>query len=430
MLSVLFSYTVKDLNDILTTKLLIYLHSHSILSQCGTYLLSFSVPPPLQCPVTCGGGVRSRTVTCALTPVKSCDPTTKPRSRSLCALQSCPNLGLRRRPGPPPKYRRILPPKSQPTKLPANTTRVSSTTTAAPTTAAVTVRKKTTTKETTTAFVPTTTSLSTTEITIPEIIDTDSYEFDEKVRKNEERKKTKSAEKDRKSTEVGQGKEEEIEEGEEGSTPNVVVFTPGYDYVVEERTTEEEGIIDLDVTTAKSLRKTFKSTTPKPHLLITPTVQTSPPTTHTTKAATTTTRPSSTPRTTTETWTKTTHHTTPRVNPFSFRTPRKPLITPMDKDSGITPTLSTTTRKPFSTTAPPQPTVKIIKLKKPAVTPKKTSSTTRSKKPSSLPKGGRSKGQNERQQSPKLSAGETVSRDVFWAVGNWSEVRLPHFYLL
>uniref|UniRef100_A0A8C6WFW9 ADAM metallopeptidase with thrombospondin type 1 motif, 12 n=1 Tax=Neogobius melanostomus TaxID=47308 RepID=A0A8C6WFW9_9GOBI len=69
-----------------------------------------------ECPVTCGGGVRSRTVTCALDSKKGCNMTSKPRSRSLCGLQSCPNLSLRRRPGPPPKYRRLYPPKRQPTK--------------------------------------------------------------------------------------------------------------------------------------------------------------------------------------------------------------------------------------------------------------------------------------------------------------------------
>ena len=72
-----------------------------------------SYPFLLQCPVTCGGAVRSRSVTCALAPRRTCDPTTKPRSRSLCALHSCPNSSLRRRPGPPTKYRRIFPPKSR-----------------------------------------------------------------------------------------------------------------------------------------------------------------------------------------------------------------------------------------------------------------------------------------------------------------------------
>uniref|UniRef100_A0A7N6AG18 Peptidase M12B domain-containing protein n=1 Tax=Anabas testudineus TaxID=64144 RepID=A0A7N6AG18_ANATE len=134
-----------------------------------------------ECPVTCGGGVRSRTVTCALAPKKTCDLTTKPRSRSLCALQSCPNSGLRRRPGPPPKYRRIYTPKSNSTKhlgsptwAPMNTA----------TTAAPTVKKKASIKETATPLIPTTTSLSIPGTTVPEIIDMDDYEFSVIVRKN------------------------------------------------------------------------------------------------------------------------------------------------------------------------------------------------------------------------------------------------------
>uniref|UniRef100_A0A8C2WTC9 ADAM metallopeptidase with thrombospondin type 1 motif, 12 n=1 Tax=Cyclopterus lumpus TaxID=8103 RepID=A0A8C2WTC9_CYCLU len=254
-----------------------------------------------ECPVTCGGGVRSRTVTCALTPKKTCDASTKPRSRSLCALQSCPNSSLRRRPGPAPKYRRIYPPKSQPTKNPeatwAPTARPAAT--AAPTTAptaAVTVWKKTTTEGTTTVFTPTTMALSTTPA-IHEIVDADGYE-----RINEDESvfpsKVTSAGKDRKATDVEKEKVEEREEEEEGSTPNVMMYTPGYDYVVEERAKEEEaGIIDLDVAT--SLKNPLKSTTPTPKIVITPTLQTRPSTMHTTKVAT---GAYPTPNTSTKTW--------------------------------------------------------------------------------------------------------------------------------
>uniref|UniRef100_A0A674AKT1 ADAM metallopeptidase with thrombospondin type 1 motif, 12 n=1 Tax=Salmo trutta TaxID=8032 RepID=A0A674AKT1_SALTR len=70
------------------------------------------------CPVTCGGSVRSRTVTCLTAPKRKCDIETMPRSKSLCALLSCPSAGLRRRPGPPPKYRRVYPPKRHPTRQP------------------------------------------------------------------------------------------------------------------------------------------------------------------------------------------------------------------------------------------------------------------------------------------------------------------------
>uniref|UniRef100_A0A671Y0Q7 ADAM metallopeptidase with thrombospondin type 1 motif, 12 n=1 Tax=Sparus aurata TaxID=8175 RepID=A0A671Y0Q7_SPAAU len=230
-----------------------------------------------ECPVTCGGGVRSRTVTCALAPKKTCDLSTKPRSRSLCGLQSCPNSGLRRRPGPPPKYRRVFPPKSHPTEHPGTW-----------------------------------------------------------------------------------------------------------------------GIIDLDVTTSTSHKNPLKSTTPTPNTLITPTLQTSPPTVHTTKEAAT----YSTPHTSTETWAKTTHRypfthprTTPRIDPYSQWTHRVPLTTPMYRSHPVPSTAgfhttrapSTTARKPFTTAA--TPTVKIVKLKKPAaVTPKKNSSVSRAKKPSSWSK--------------------------------------------
>uniref|UniRef100_A0A672ZW32 A disintegrin and metalloproteinase with thrombospondin motifs 12-like n=1 Tax=Sphaeramia orbicularis TaxID=375764 RepID=A0A672ZW32_9TELE len=123
-----------------------------------------------ECPVTCGGGVRSRTVTCALAPKKTCDLATRPRSRSLCGLQSCPNSSLRRRPGPPPKYRRVYPPKSNPTQLPVSSTRtpMNTTTTAAPT-VAITAGRKTTTRQTSAAPSPSTTSPSTHETTMTEI---------------------------------------------------------------------------------------------------------------------------------------------------------------------------------------------------------------------------------------------------------------------
>uniref|UniRef100_A0A671Y0E7 ADAM metallopeptidase with thrombospondin type 1 motif, 12 n=1 Tax=Sparus aurata TaxID=8175 RepID=A0A671Y0E7_SPAAU len=329
-----------------------------------------------ECPVTCGGGVRSRTVTCALAPKKTCDLSTKPRSRSLCGLQSCPNSGLRRRPGPPPKYRRVFPPKSHPTEHPGT-------------------------------WAPTT-------------------------RENEDKrgKGVTSKAKDRKATGVETEKVEEREEGEEGSTPNVLMYTPGYDYVVEERTTEEEGIIDLDVTTSTSHKNPLKSTTPTPNTLITPTLQTSPPTVHTTKEAAT----YSTPHTSTETWAKTTHRypfthprTTPRIDPYSQWTHRVPLTTPMYRSHPVPSTAgfhttrapSTTARKPFTTAA--TPTVKIVKLKKPAaVTPKKNSSVSRAKKPSSW-----SKGQKQQTESPSdqsnVKAREPVSMDIFWVAGNWSE---------
>ncbi|XP_019954888.2 A disintegrin and metalloproteinase with thrombospondin motifs 12 [Paralichthys olivaceus] len=376
-----------------------------------------------ECPVTCGGGVRSRMVTCTVAPKKTCDLSTKPRSRSLCALQSCPNSSLRRRPGPAPKYRRIYPPKSPPARPPAPPTWAPTSPTA---TSAVPATKKTA-KETTTAVVQTTKSPS--ETTTPEIIDKDDdYEFSVVMRKNGDKRgkvfpsKPSSVEKEKKAS----GVEKENMEGEEGSTPNVVMYTPGYDYVVEDRTAEEEGIINLDVsTTATSLKNPPTSTTS----------QTSPPTVNTTRTPTTTSY--STPRTSTETWVKTTHHlSNPHTSPHRHWTHRAPLTTPMYKNHSVplktgfhtTRAPSTTARKVFTTAASAQPTVKIIKVKKPAVTPKKNISVSRAKKPSSRSKG--SKNQNRRPGSPVSSSTsdhsivmtrEPVSMDISWVVGNWSE---------
>ncbi|XP_047448785.1 A disintegrin and metalloproteinase with thrombospondin motifs 12 [Mugil cephalus] len=366
------------------------------------------------CPVTCGGGVRSRTITCALAPKKTCDPSTKPRSRSLCALQSCPNSSLRRRPGHPPNYTRINAPKPHPTNHYGSDTwtPTSTTSTASPTTA-VTMGKKTTTQETTTALAPTTTSTS-----VPEIIDADDNSFNVVVKKNGHKAKkdssTKSSQKDRKAN--GKTKVEEKDELEEGSTPNVLMYTPGYDYVVEDRTAEEERIIDLDVfATAASLPGLSKSTAP--HILITPTSHTSPRTVHVTRAPTAVTHP--TPHTTTETWSKTTHHsphTTSRINPYSQGRHRVPLTTPV--------------YSPSTTAASPQSTAKVVKMKKPAVASKKKSSASDAKKSSPGPKSSRSRNPNQRQGSSKsgstsdqnnLMAREPVTMDLYWVVGNWSE---------
>ncbi|KAF0034120.1 hypothetical protein F2P81_014186 [Scophthalmus maximus] len=295
-------------------------------------------------------------------------------------------------------------------------------------TAAATPVKKKTTQRTTTALVPTTTSSTTPETTVPEIIDTDDYEFNVVVRENGSKRDTvfpsepTSVEKDMKATNL----EKENMEGEEGSTPNVVMYTPGYDYAVEDMTTEEEGIIDLDVsTTATSLRNPIKSTTS----------QTSPPTMHTTSTPTTpTTTTYSTPNTSTLRWVKTPHHT----SPHSHRTHRVPLTTPMHKNHSVqsetgfrtTQAPSTTARNLFTTAASPQPTVKIIKVKKPAVTPKKNNSPPRVKKPPSRSKGSHPKSPNHQPESPmssstgdqsNLMAREPVRRDIFWVVGNWSE---------
>uniref|UniRef100_A0A8C7HM07 Fibroblast growth factor 10-like n=1 Tax=Oncorhynchus kisutch TaxID=8019 RepID=A0A8C7HM07_ONCKI len=268
------------------------------------------------CPVTCGGSVRTRKVTCLTAPPKKCDIKTMPRSKSLCALQSCPSAGLRRRPGPPPKYRRFYLPKRHPTRQPVTHT---------------------------------------------------------------------------------------------WSPKNVgVTYTPGYDYVVEDVTAEEEGLTDLDIfTTESSLRTPIQSpptvTTARLHPTSTPHIpHTSVPTTsrttkHTTRVPLTTSP--STPQTSTAHWAMNTSHytltppnTAPSINPFTKRTTRVPhttpiprahtaemrstLIAPYHTTQGLYPNTEgifhTSDAPYFSSPTPeaPSPTVRIIKWKKPIKTPK------------------------------------------------------------
>ncbi|XP_063816638.1 A disintegrin and metalloproteinase with thrombospondin motifs 12 [Pseudophryne corroboree] len=51
---------------------------------------NWSVSTWTECSVTCGGGVRTRNVTCARYNNVTCDPSKKPNSRALCGLQQCP----------------------------------------------------------------------------------------------------------------------------------------------------------------------------------------------------------------------------------------------------------------------------------------------------------------------------------------------------
>ncbi|KAM9743757.1 A disintegrin and metalloproteinase with thrombospondin motifs 12-like [Menidia menidia] len=364
-----------------------------------------------ECSATCGGGIRSRSITCALASPQSCDPTTKPRSRSLCALQNCPNSSLRRQPGLPPPYRRIYPPKTSPTKYHG------------PPTWAPTAEPTTTTKEPTTALISSTTSLSTHNTAVTEITDKNEYEFSAMGRKNKNGRKKVSPELSN-STKKGAAvvKLENVEdkdEEEEGSTPNGVMFTKGYDYDFEDGLTEGEKIIDLDAfTTASPLKRAPTKTQ---------TLQTGLFSVHMT------TTPPALPLTSTETWSKTTRyvknqHATSYISPY---TQRIPLTTPAFRDRRVSPKSDWHTKKtPSTTVTSPQTTVTIVKPKKPAVTAKRKSSSSRAKKPSSKSSASRSKSQNHQPRSPTsssisergdLTARETVSMDIFWVVGNWSE---------
>eukprot|EP00066_Takifugu_rubripes_P024842 XP_011614108.1 PREDICTED: A disintegrin and metalloproteinase with thrombospondin motifs 12 [Takifugu rubripes] len=364
-----------------------------------------------QCPVTCGGGVRSRTVTCAVAPKKTCDPSTKPRSRSLCALLSCPNSGLQRRPGPLPKYRSIYPPRNQPTRQPPQSTRDprSAATSATPTTS-VTVMK-TTAEESTAASYPDTTIFPVSKTTMSEIADIDDA-FGIHSRKNDKGVKGFPSKAD--------DSRDEREEEEDGSTPNMAGYTPGYDYVVEDRMTEEEGIIDLDVTTSAPFRIPLQSTPPTSSGSIVRTLQTGSTTMFASKPPTTSTSSHSTAKT----WTETTHHypvTTRPNDPYSQWTRGLPLATTSVLHATQPP--STTARRPFTTAGSPRSTKKIIKVKKPAVTHKKNSSTPHPKKSTSS----RLKSQSQEPDIPPGSPATDqtnpmhVSVDIFWVAGNWSE---------
>lgn len=252
----------------------------------------------------------------------------------------------------------------------------------------------------------------------------------------------------------------EQEMAEEGSTPNVVTYTPGYDYVVEERMTEEEGIIDLDVTTSASHKGPLQSSTP------TPTPGPATPTLQTTTAATA--------RATTEaattyapsqhadmgTWVPTpgrdpftgpphqhsttdaatthgvkSHGYTTTPDSLAVSTAAAPTATDQPLGRSTLPP-PTTVRKPvttITTTMVPHSTIKIIKTKKASAGPKRNSSTHATKKTSSWSESSRPK--NPKQQQPRvfgsrgsasnqsdLLAREPVSLDIFWVIGNWSEV--------
>lgn len=353
----------------------------------------------MQCPVTCGGGVRSRTVMCVVSAKKTCDPSTKPRSRSLCALQSCPNSGLQRRPGHPPKYRRIY----QPTRLPPPSTWAPrSTATSATPTASVSMMKTTT--EGSTAW--------NSKTTMSEIADADD-EFS-----IHSRIKYKLGEG---SPSKADDSKDEREEEEDGSTPNMAGYTPGYDYVVEDRMMEEEGIIDLDVTTSAPFKIPLQSTPPTSFGSVTHTLQTGSTTMFASKPPTT----SSSSHSTAKTWAGTTQHypvTTRPSNPYSQWTHRIPHAT----TSGFHTTQSpfTTARRPFTTASSPRSTKKISKVKKPAVTRKKNSLTPHPKKSTST----RTKSQSQEPDIPQGSPTsdqtnpKPVSMDIFWVAGNWSEV--------
>ncbi|CAL8345639.1 unnamed protein product [Lota lota] len=402
-----------------------------------------------ECPVTCGGAVRSRSVTCMVAPKRTCDPTTKPRSRSLCALQSCPNSSLRRRPGPPTKYRRIFPPKTRSNttvhpKVPTTSMTTGTTATPLPTSA---LWETTTDRRTTVTPGDATTGI---------LDGDDDYEFDITVKGNLIVKKenggkpaTTESSAIAENPKSNRAEEEERDGEEDGSTEYGVTYSPTFDSD-NEKTTNGKGIIDLDVTpTAKLVVTPIQSpgqTTPHSLMVV--------PTLHATQAPARTTRApvinayTTTQRASTGTWaTKATRrytlfkpHTTPFGNPYTNMSHRvhhtntakpKSHSVALNDHQAATQAPALFTKKTFTTTDP-QTTVHIAKLKKLADSSKKNSAAPPSKRRSAHAKDSTHPAKPQpRPKSPAVSnatghesnlmTGQPFTRDVFWVAGNWSE---------
>uniref|UniRef100_A0A6Q2XJB6 Peptidase M12B domain-containing protein n=1 Tax=Esox lucius TaxID=8010 RepID=A0A6Q2XJB6_ESOLU len=255
-------------------------------------------------------------------PKKKCDLETMPRSKSLCALQSCPSL--RRRPGPPLRYRRIYPPNRQPTGQPVTHTWGPKSTrpTTAPRTSTVSVTERTTTPISTLTTRPLPPSSTATE--------------GSEVSKDGAFIKAMPTEEENQERDL---REDEDSMNKEGSATDLVIpdkgmrYTPGDDYVVDE---EEEGLTDLDIiNTPTSLRTPSQSpptvTTARLHSATTPlTPHTCVPKMSHTTGVQLTTSPA-TPQTSTahramstSRYPHTSPNTTPSIGPLPERTTRVP----------------------------------------------------------------------------------------------------------
>ncbi|KAJ8285307.1 hypothetical protein GJAV_G00025360 [Gymnothorax javanicus] len=384
--------------------------------QCGS---NWTVGPWGECPVTCGGGVRSRTVTCVTAPKVRCNITSKPRSKSLCALQSCQS-GTRR------KVWRVIPKTTTltPTTQPEGPYRIMSTEGPLPTspaTSPVTTPPSdpaTMSPVTTPLWFPSTdpvTLLTTMPATSPtrtlsqstpsDITDPGDYEFNviifnktSTTGKSGVRLVPNPSPADWDSTE-----EEDSAEDEEGSTPNFLlsepesIFTPGYDYIL--GTAEEDVQVDIRTTTSASWTAT------------TPTSSTNMKTTSVASSFFTT----STPHISTARFPRMTRpypRNAPKPTPFIRpgtkrrpRTTRAPAITQRSR--------------PASTPEAVHPTVRIFRTgpRRFTVPPGKSRTTLQTK--SHRPRLGAPG--NYRSSPEDSGAKPTPAVEVSWVIGNWSE---------
>lgn len=89
----------------------------------------------LQCTVTCGGGIRTRNVTCAKNNDEPCDSSKRPNSKALCGLQQCLSAGRFLMPPQAPRRGKIIirkttadPERSLPRRIPRPNPRFHTTT--------------------------------------------------------------------------------------------------------------------------------------------------------------------------------------------------------------------------------------------------------------------------------------------------------------
>lgn len=277
----------------------------------------------LQCSLSCGGGVKSRSIKCVLEPQILCDPVTRPRSTTFCNLQSC----FRTRPQPP-----------------------------TPTTTLGHDPDVLTSGPMLTPYTPTVSTPT------PRLLHKDDQDFILVNNSSVEH-----------GTHTGEDKEKEEEEGSTDlqQPPDRSLYTPGYDYIIED---EREDMFTLH---------TSVSTIHTPHITVEPDTTTTththeqtPPkparvrTTHNTYTLMSKTTPLST--------TASTHRTTPK----NSHTHKQKITQVQERTHSSTHTHSA--------------------IKKNKHTPRNTSKT------------------------KETRTGSSRNTVAFWVVGNWSEVKIFH----
>nr|XP_006627309.1 PREDICTED: A disintegrin and metalloproteinase with thrombospondin motifs 12 [Lepisosteus oculatus] len=234
-----------------------------------------------KCSVSCGGGVRSRSVSCVAVATEKCDPSKKPHSKLLCSLQSCPSS---RRTFPPSflKFRKIFT-KSSPnngTLKPSSTTLQPDPMTTTPTSTWTTTAMTITSPSVVTSVL----SLSTWANPIAEdTVDSEDYYFNFIVVKNGSTKGIPKISRDsitnRKDPEPNNGLDED-----HGSTPDIIFadkhvrYTPGYDYVTDDSTlTRKEANEGSPHKGINSSRDLYRTTAPTPYTSQSPLARTTLP---------------------------------------------------------------------------------------------------------------------------------------------------------